>query len=670
MSDLIYRLATFFAGSGGSVAGYAAARVEALGVRARFESVIATDCWPTALETCARMTGSPVQLADLFDYDGYVAFHGHEPPPGWRPMTPADLRAMCPGGVDVVFASPPCKGFSRLLGANAAKAAKYGALNSLVFRWLWLVLEAWPERPPRLVIMENVPDIADPTRRKVRRGEALVQRVEAMLASYGYASRRATHDCGPLGGLAQTRRRFLLVGRHVETCAALLYEPFEQPMKTIGDVIGDLPLPCFENAVPGNDLPNITRRTEQRLAFVEPGSDWRSIEATWSSAPGWAEVERGGLRWLLPTDEAGAVLVDDPRVSSSYHGGAFGVVPFDEASGTVTGGGRPSNGAFTVADPRPAGVRHNNVLRLGDYDAPSPCVTGGGTPTAGGICVADPRVKGYHAGVQGVLDFAGQAGTVTGQTLPSNGAYSVADPRLPPRASRHTSLYSVRTFGDVAHTVTGNARVGSGAAEVADPRLTCTPNGATLRVVNVDGPSPTICGAGGVWTTSSVQIADPRPARPPRNGTLGVQDWCGTSPTVTGSMDVHNGAAAVSDPRRPKRPRLVRTPLISPSGFWHRPLSVRELADLQSFPRLDAQGRPLIIEGGVTDQRMQIGNAVPPDAACAVAEQMLKTLLSTDLGTGIIDGGGIWVRELGVLRWYSTSRRPAPSVSVEVGAEA
>lgn len=161
------------------------AQVEALGVRARFETVLAVDCWDTALTTCARMNGCPVHPYDLFDAEGYELFHGHPPPDGWTPMTPAELRRICPVAPDVIFGSPPCKGFSRLLGGKAAKRAKYRALNSLVFRWLWLCLEAWPDSPPRLVLMENVPDIADVHRKKRKRGEELVERVERMLTAYG-----------------------------------------------------------------------------------------------------------------------------------------------------------------------------------------------------------------------------------------------------------------------------------------------------------------------------------------------------------------------------------------------------------------------------------------------------------------------------------------------------
>jgi hypothetical protein len=32
-------------------------------------------------------------VMDLFDRDQYLAFHGKEPPAGWREASPADVRA-------------------------------------------------------------------------------------------------------------------------------------------------------------------------------------------------------------------------------------------------------------------------------------------------------------------------------------------------------------------------------------------------------------------------------------------------------------------------------------------------------------------------------------------------------------------------------------------------
>jgi site-specific DNA-cytosine methylase len=138
-------------------------------------------------------------VLDLFDADQYAAFHGEAPPPGWRPATPQDIHAAAGGErPHIVFLSAPCKGFSGLLSETLSLTDKYQALNRLTLRGMWLTLEAFQDDPPELIIFENVPRIA-------RRGRALLDRIGALLRHYGYAVAETTHDCGELGGLAQTR---------------------------------------------------------------------------------------------------------------------------------------------------------------------------------------------------------------------------------------------------------------------------------------------------------------------------------------------------------------------------------------------------------------------------------------------------------------------------------
>ncbi|MCH8937497.1 MAG: hypothetical protein IIB90_17415, partial [Gemmatimonadetes bacterium] len=58
---------------------------------------------------------------------------------------------------DVVFLSPPCKGFSGLLSEKKSRTHKYRALNELVLQGLFLTLETFRKSPPTLVLVENVP---------------------------------------------------------------------------------------------------------------------------------------------------------------------------------------------------------------------------------------------------------------------------------------------------------------------------------------------------------------------------------------------------------------------------------------------------------------------------------------------------------------------------------
>lgn len=84
-----------------------------------------------------------------------------------------------------------------------------------------------------------------------------------------------------------------------------------------------------------------------RLAFVEAGSDWRSLNRL--------AVEDGHLRDYL--------IVPERRNS------ALGVLDWHEHAGAVAGESLPSNGTLSIADPRrPANAaqyRQHGGLRWG-----------------------------------------------------------------------------------------------------------------------------------------------------------------------------------------------------------------------------------------------------------------------------------------------------------------
>lgn len=62
-------------------------------------------------------------------------------------------------------------------------------------------MEAYKDDPVEFVLFENVPRIAT-------RGRQLLDKIQAILAHYGYAFAETTHDCGELGGVAQIRRLY------------------------------------------------------------------------------------------------------------------------------------------------------------------------------------------------------------------------------------------------------------------------------------------------------------------------------------------------------------------------------------------------------------------------------------------------------------------------------
>lgn len=82
-------------------------------------------------------------------------------------------------------------------------------------------------------------------------------------------------------------------------------------------------------------------------------------------------------------------------------------------------------------------------------------------------------------------------------------------------------------------------------------------------------------------------------------------------------------------------------------GTWHRPFTTLELAALQSL--VDPEEHLEL--DGLSDSawRERIGNAVPPDAAAAIAAVMGKTLLLAWSGeTFVLSAEPIWVQPIAV----------------------
>lgn len=312
-----------FGAIGGGADGFNKASPRVGNMVAKFRCIGGIDVDAPAIRDFERLTGARGTVLDLFDRSQFMDFHGVEPPAGWREASTADIRAAAGGEYPhIVFLSAPCKGFSGLLSENRSRTAKYQALNRLTVRGVWLMLEAFADEPPELIIFENVPRIAN-------RGRHLLDQIGELLRAYGYAVAETTHDCGEIGGLAQSRKRFLLVARHVEKVPPFLYEPEKKSLAAVGTVLERMPLPGQPAGGPMHRVPQLQWKTWVRLAFVEAGSDWRSLNKL--------AVEDGVLRDYLVVPE--------------YRAGYMGVNRWDEPTGTVAGRSTPSNGSFSVADP-------------------------------------------------------------------------------------------------------------------------------------------------------------------------------------------------------------------------------------------------------------------------------------------------------------------------------
>jgi DNA (cytosine-5)-methyltransferase 1 len=173
-----------FAGCGGFSTGLADACAGA-GVRL---SLVAVDNWHTALATHA------LNHPDAAHAEGDIAA--------------LDPRAVCPDGVDLMLASPPCTEHSKARGGKACPGESRD-LGWEVVRWA-------RELAPKVVIVENVPrwenwGPLDTNGKplKAREGEHF-QAWLAALAALGY---RCSHRvlCAADHGEATTRRRLFVV---------------------------------------------------------------------------------------------------------------------------------------------------------------------------------------------------------------------------------------------------------------------------------------------------------------------------------------------------------------------------------------------------------------------------------------------------------------------------
>lgn len=446
------RHAHLFCGLGGGAAGFNQARPDIGTAAAEFRCIGGIDVDAAAIRDFDRIAGVPGTVLDLFDRDQYRAFHGCEPPADWREAgTPEIHAAFGHERPHVVFLSAPCKGFSGLMSESKSRTDKYQALNRLTLRGVMLTLEAYKDDPVEVYLFENVPRIA-------QRGRHLLDQITQLLQAYGYAVAETTHDCGELGGLAQSRKRFLLVARHREKVPPFLYEPDTRPLQSVGTVLGRMPLAGdVDRAGPMHRVPALQWKTWVRLAFVEAGSDWRSLNRL--------QVEDGVLRDYL--------IVPD------YHRGYLGVNGWDDACGTVAGNSLPSNGAYSVADPRAAAdalqYQQYGVLAMDDTAG---AVIGVKSPGQGTFSVADPRsASGFEGkGKYRITSYHEAAGTVIARSDTGQGAFAVADPRpanqrVQGDAYLTNGHYGVVGWNAASGAVSAAAGHDNGRWSVADPRL-------------------------------------------------------------------------------------------------------------------------------------------------------------------------------------------------------
>lgn len=372
-----------------------------------------------------------------------------------------------------------------------------------------------------------------------------------------------------------------------------------------------------------------------RLAFVEAGSDWRSLNKL--------AVENGHLRDYL--------IVPEMR------NGAMGVDGWDDSTGVITGNARPATGAFSIADPRYFGpAKHSNECRIGDWTKPANVVS---SAHGSGQCVTDPRFDAgqYDCGQYGLCAWNETMGAVINVKSPGQGKFAVQDPRTG-GADTHKNVYRVIPWNRANGTVTSGHGPSSGGGCVADPRSTTGFQGAGKYMVTpFDAAAGTVIG-GSTTGQGAFAVADPRSAMNNRvagdayltGGHYGVLPWDSTSGAVSASAGCDNGRWSVADPRIDTLPALNEKTVAmirALDGTWHRPITTLEMAALQSL----IEPEEYLELDGLSDSawRERIGNAVPPDAAQAIGDVMGTTLLLAWAGeTFVLSAMPIWVQPVAI----------------------
>ena len=360
---------SLFCGLGGGTLGFK---------QAGFTSVGAIDFDPAACRDFEAIVGEKATVKDL------------------ATMTPAELKALVPQTPDVVFSSPPCKSFSSCLPAELANTKKYKRMSELTERAILLATSTW-KTPPPLLVFENVPRIQS-------RGKQWLEILEQMLVAHGYAVHGSSHDCGELGGLAQSRRRFLLVARHREQVPEWLYEPPKRRIRGVGEVLSALPVPHPHQTEGGplHKLDRLCALNWVRLALISKGKDWKDLpeQVAVTARAGRQNGGWGVNDWAQPAHTVVAsatpgncwLSTSDPRLTCAPRAGVYGVRGWEDPSMTVVGQARIDNGAFAVADPRSECTRRDGAMGVRTWEEHSITVIANGSMHNGPWQVGDPRL--------------------------------------------------------------------------------------------------------------------------------------------------------------------------------------------------------------------------------------------------------------------------------------
>ncbi|NUU61092.1 DNA cytosine methyltransferase [Paenibacillus agri] len=199
------------------------------------------------------------------------------------------------GELDIFAGGPPCQGFSKQKrGAHLGDDER----NKLVLEFVRLVKEL----EPKFFLMENVAMLGQ------KRGVFFIEALKEELKDYVlYPHIYNSADYG----LAQTRERFIIVGKHKKiTAPFVIPQPTVEVWKTVGEVLKELPEPPEDHRIEHPDIANhqranVSAMNIKRFSFVPQGGGWRDIPMEFrlechknadTSKGGWPDVY-GRLKW-------------------------------------------------------------------------------------------------------------------------------------------------------------------------------------------------------------------------------------------------------------------------------------------------------------------------------------------------------------------------------------
>ncbi|MNW46169.1 putative BsuMI modification methylase subunit YdiO [compost metagenome] len=211
--------------------------------------------------------------------------------PGSKLMERAGIQK---GELDLFAGGPPCQGFSK-----QKKGAHLGdERNRLVLEYVRLV----KEMDPKFFMLENVSMLGQ------KRGKIFIEAIEEELKNYTlYPHFYNSADYG----LAQTRERFIIVGKRKDISASFVIpQPTVSKWKTVGEVLKGLPEPPLNFREEHPDYhnhyrSNVTKLNIERFSYVPQGGGWKDIpwdkrlkchQNANTSKGGWPDVY-GRLKW-------------------------------------------------------------------------------------------------------------------------------------------------------------------------------------------------------------------------------------------------------------------------------------------------------------------------------------------------------------------------------------